>query len=1531
MENNSLDEKFTPPINSIDLEAQFNLFSQIFAYEEFNADFLEYLKEIEKPSNNVCAKIFEGEEKAIRCLECSKYDTSIICLDCYEKTKEFHKSHTILYEMDVEGGCCDCGNGEVWDKKSFCSLHKGTFSNEEEINKFIKNNFDDNTIEKIKNWFNNIINLLVPYFLEMEKNNNILNNNNLREIVKNFLEFLFLVFKNNSALIQLFCQLLIKNYPFETNHNCVVINENNETKLKKYKEKKHLCECSFLKILFSVWTDNINKEEFLFFFLQNNKMKIYIALTYISIYNLILENDSKDLQSFIIQVLNSEIVLNSIKSSPFLITKMFKCFYHFIEKSYKSGNLEKDVEKIKIFCNDIHCILRGNIINLISDNIELFENYLNTIELLNNFNSFEIVQNYQREGYCFPLVIIELYLLNIFINLISFFNFNNKEITIKLLQIYEDKFKHYKFLNLNTYSFHIILLRSFSIFLNRFCLYYSIKFNSNFYDSMKYIKSLIPNYENIFDIIIKEQMKFFGFLCSIEYNFFIYYGEDMKKYIIKYFNSDIFPFIDFNLIKLILCQEENVNYFSISKIFELCDVNKSFTNLIPNDFRDSLSINFDYIIEEKEEKKIYLKKKLLEFFIKIIKDDSSFFLLYDYSLKNKKNGNIKDEFEQYFLENEDKSICNLIKERIINYSIVQQNSYTYADFNMYNEFYIFNENKIRKIFEEMTYKTTQNDGQIKYSLNNEYIKQCDLDYILNPLEISDAQKYIIDFKKQEVSLLNNYFYDTFHIFKKANNSCLYNFFYFNKNIELLIDFCIKLISNIEYNKISYLFFQNAIKFILVFMYIDKNIFKNKNKKEKEGFYIGIKSQLNKLLNFLNEKIISSNDEEKKLLYKYIKINILKYLDIEIKENIKENVDKKKDNKKLKETYKKIFKERKFEFLKQYNLEKEEDSEICIVCRLPLANKKDDDIFGIIGTTIKDYFFEHCKYFIIKSELIKYNKNKEINFNLYNRNNKELNIRILTCNHKLHFNCYNQLIVNISFFSDTIEFSCPLCKKIGRIFIPCFNLIYNNYKYKEIEINNIFSGFKLNDFFNEDSSIKEKIDENIFISPFNPKIQNILNCSISFIENILDGKLISSLKLEQNIPYFLEILYKKFSNFLIYNNICDNSEAQIEIWTNLILSLRVLLKTKMININKLLEEFNNSINFFNIKEEYDGKINLNFFKNIYYKKIEEVLLLSLILFDFENVEKILIDLFSPFISIISFIKNIFIKNGLFLSPMEAKKSLVLDNFNYYINDKNSESYLNLKIAFDNFLVKIYIFKLINNKKLNKEYTNNNQNNNKIINLYKEFSLEIFENKPISCLIFELKNNISLQKNPLKIFIDNDISNKKRIEIIYRHLNTSLEIISLSQFINPDLLIFDSKIDFKFISLEKTLLEHVTSIQKKKCIYCGKDKNSSLICLLCGEKICGEPFCIPKENNILGMNSVCLHSKNCNYGNNIYITDLGKIMVFYKYEFIFSFNGIYLNQFGDEYKNYGPVTNNYRLNERNYEKMEKRFINYYYRKK
>ena len=1510
-------------INSLLIKNYINSFVNIFSYNEYNKEFLNYLKGIEKPSNNVCAKLFSENEKAFHCEECGKYEGSIICMECYEKSKDFHKGHNIYIENDVEGGCCDCGNPEVWNQNGFCPSHKGFFINEENINNYIKENFNEDIIEKITKWIIEIINLLIPYFLEMEKNDNICNNENLKEVMQLFLQFLSDIFHSNSALIHLFSKSFIKNFPYKTFHNCVIINDKNEVKINFTNGEEHLCQCSFFKILLSVWTENIKCESLLFSFLQNNKMKIEIALTYIAIYDKILNNYPLDLCYFINQVFNSDIVIKSIKD-PYLIINLVKCVYNKIAKSIVKNELNILDEIMKTFVNDMHNLLREKNFDLFFDNIELFEYYINIIELLNNINHLEIVFECQKEGFSSIFYTIEHEILDLFIYLISFFNFNNVELTKKLFKIYEEKFKNYKFLPPNSYSFHICLVRSFTIILNRFCFFYSIKNNSNFYNTMNCIIQLVPNYEKVFEILIKETMKFFGFLLSIESNHFIYYGENMKKYIKLYFEMRFLHLIDFNTIKLMLSLEENKKYFSINQIFELCSVNNS--NLIINIFTNLNNQNFDFLTEEKNEKNNKLNKKILEYFIKFIRDNSSIFYLFDYPFQYKKETKIKDEFVRYLLENEKNLIENIIKEKIVNFSIIKENFYNYSDLKKIIDNNIFEEKQIQDIVEEMTNKTIQNNGQFKYSLKNIYLQNFDNDYILSSMDMTNAQRYIIDFQKQDISLLNYYFYEPLKIEKKLNIHIYNNFFYYNNNIEILIKVAINLISNIEYKFVSELFLLSILKLILIFMYIDKNIITDELKKEKEEFYKNVKYQINQLLDKLND-INITNDEDKKLLYKFLEIKILNYLNVEKKENEEDKNQIKEENKKkfherkkkLFEKYKKKFQDKNLSILK-INIEEnnEEESENCILCHIPLLNKETNDIFGMIGTNIKDFFIQHCKKLSIKNEFEKYNKNKEINFSSFYDNKKEINIRLFSCNHKIHLECYNQLKINILSFSEQNEFNCPLCKIMGNLFIPCINFYFNN-----LQFSNLLSGFKINDFFDEDFILKEK-DENIFIDSSNLKIQNIINSSISFIENFFDGKLITFLNNPNNFPFCFNILMKEFSNFLIYYEISDYNKTQKNVWTNLILCLRILLKTKILPIDKFLLEFNYLIKLFkNGKYEDKNSIQL-FFNNLISEQIDRILFICLILFDLDNIEPFFIDLFYPYLLVISFIKQLFLENNFNLSPIEIRKSFNIEVFSIYI--KNNKD--NLKESIKIFLDKINIFSLINN---NKKY-NDKEDDKIIINSFLQLFLQNYENNPISELTLKLNETLLQNKNEsLNLIFKNKLNNDKIIEIIFNNFSHTFENIPIRFFMNQNMLLFGIKLYFKFIPLEKSLLEHISKIQKEKCICCGKNGKLSLICLLCGEKFCNDKFCKPQENN---PNNKCyyeIHSLNCNYGNNCYITDLGKILFFYHGACVNSFIGIYLNQFGESLNNDDPITNDFILVEKEYQKLEKMFIDFSYRKK
>ena len=137
-------------------------FAKIFKQESFNYLLINHLKKISIPTNQVCVKELESQ-CAVYCKECGICSNSIICLSCYEKSKEKHKNHKIVFK-NLVGGCCDCGNPLAWDEKGFCSEHKGIFSTDKQIEDYLKQCFKKTEMEQIGFVLTNMIKYLVPIF-----------------------------------------------------------------------------------------------------------------------------------------------------------------------------------------------------------------------------------------------------------------------------------------------------------------------------------------------------------------------------------------------------------------------------------------------------------------------------------------------------------------------------------------------------------------------------------------------------------------------------------------------------------------------------------------------------------------------------------------------------------------------------------------------------------------------------------------------------------------------------------------------------------------------------------------------------------------------------------------------------------------------------------------------------------------------------------------------------------------------------------------------------------------------------------------------------------------------------------------------------------------------------------------------------------------------------------------------------------------------------------------------------------------------
>ena len=115
-----------------------------FGYE-YNDLFFSYLKSISKPNNQVCNKRIPQGEGGWKCLDCEIDPLSLICNNCFNKSKEKHKGHKISFDPG-NYGFCDCGEPNTLLPEGFCPDHQGPFKNYEDLEAFIKIGFDEQII-----------------------------------------------------------------------------------------------------------------------------------------------------------------------------------------------------------------------------------------------------------------------------------------------------------------------------------------------------------------------------------------------------------------------------------------------------------------------------------------------------------------------------------------------------------------------------------------------------------------------------------------------------------------------------------------------------------------------------------------------------------------------------------------------------------------------------------------------------------------------------------------------------------------------------------------------------------------------------------------------------------------------------------------------------------------------------------------------------------------------------------------------------------------------------------------------------------------------------------------------------------------------------------------------------------------------------------------------------------------------------------------------------------------------------------------
>ena len=142
------------------LKDYINDIAKLFGFE-YNDEFFAYLKEISKPNNRLCHKEIKEGEGGWKCLDCEIDESSLLCNDCMNKSRDKHKGHKVIFDP-TNFGFCDCGDQRTYIKEGFCTEHKGAFTNMNDLMSFIQLSIN----EQLLNNINPILNKIFQLFIE---------------------------------------------------------------------------------------------------------------------------------------------------------------------------------------------------------------------------------------------------------------------------------------------------------------------------------------------------------------------------------------------------------------------------------------------------------------------------------------------------------------------------------------------------------------------------------------------------------------------------------------------------------------------------------------------------------------------------------------------------------------------------------------------------------------------------------------------------------------------------------------------------------------------------------------------------------------------------------------------------------------------------------------------------------------------------------------------------------------------------------------------------------------------------------------------------------------------------------------------------------------------------------------------------------------------------------------------------------------------------------------------------------------------
>ena len=1055
---------------------------------------------LEIDSNTVCAKKMVGVG-AWRCADCVKNDTIIFCQDCWIQMRDKHKNHNVVFLTNVNG-TCDCGDHNCIDKKYFCPKHKGTIEGEEEIKAYINKSLGEKLAAEIKSITETMFNEMFRYFIKAI-NDKQTNSKDFIKVVNSFTNCFGILCEVSSACNFIICDLLLKKYPCKTKHTCLDI-EGKKGKMTKSSFFSHDCTCPFIRYLLEFWPGK--KEKLLYKLICNYKLKKYIGLYFFLFYNEYFKNCIIDFGNISVQIIFKDVIEIACDIPGLIDTVyegMIEIFGYFVNDDLKfnlSGSLlsqtlmllfgdsKKKFGFMKEIVQSLKCdtvyIMKPISVNYLSNSTNILSRLIDLAALLQNINPIKVIypppSTNQGFKYVIELLDVEIWLLDIFALYVSIFNFDDNNLVKEIFSYFSKVILKKQRIKLeeNEYTFHITLYRAFSIFLNRYCFHEANKNNTNIFKTLQNVIKLMPDFIKCSQEIIKSVYKVFGFVTACEEGFFVYYGPEMARYEYLYYYNREFIYRDFCLLKYLLSLKENAEYLGFSTILKLCQVensNKPIEDyILKGDGADVVSP--DLWLNDWNKQYLKFSSKILFIILSLLRNNTCLIWNLSSAYNDMKGNKIRDKLIDDILKNDINNFLELTKELVINQLLIKENLAYYTDitdniFLCLKDF--FGERYIKDIIISLTNKTLTKEKKAKFSLKDELLYYIDLNYIIYPIFKSKAEKYIADFKSKQVSIFNIHFYPVNKYEQKLTEEN-YNRLYFNdKNFDFLFKFTTFILTKKGYEILNEYFLSVLLNYLSTFLCVETDhfVFLRENLSTNEIIQVLENNNLNDEVKISYCKFIVQKFKEQGNMG-----NINKNLDtINENKNIpnpgenKNNVQPVKKSAKMlmKEKMKNKFKKKNVDLSDKLGLDKivieevKKGTESCIYCLKPIDEDDLTKPFGVIGDFLCDNYTSNAFFQTIRKEYkIHYDQDLKLpEFEqLYYQPLERRSIKIISCNHYIHFACFFKKFMNSDLLTSLCIFSCPLCNRLNETYVPML------VQYTDEQTKGYLKGFEFNFVF-----------------------------------------------------------------------------------------------------------------------------------------------------------------------------------------------------------------------------------------------------------------------------------------------------------------------------------------------------------------------------------------------------------------------------------------------------------------------------------